>query len=347
MLSPTDFGGCLETGFYANQYGQVTRYGDQTGYNRNGIDPLSGNTFLLNNVEQTGLQLNQAWVYVERKVNTQRGFDFGYRADLMYGTDARFQQSNGDRTFDWSARDGDYYTAIPNLYVEGGYKNVRVKFGKFESPLGYEAMYAPDRFFYSETYSFAAAANTHTGVYAEWDVNDRVTVSGGWVTGVDKTFTGGDNAFLGGIDFKLTDKASLGYFFLAGQDDNDGRQNYYQHMFLFQWNPVKRWNYAFEWTLVDGDMFGNLYGINQELIYSINDRWAVGLRGEWMRDNNWQADMYEFTLGLNWTPTKWFLLRPEIRYDNVDGPADFRPFNGTRNGEVSQWSGGCSAIVKF
>ncbi len=350
-FAPTTYGGWLEAGFFANEYGQRTSY-DPASLDRNHMNPVSGNTDLLANVRQTGVQLNQLWLFAEKELNTDCGWDFGYRVDAIYGTDGRFLQSIGDESFDYGMRSGDYYTAIGQLYFQGGYRNTRFMVGKFESPIGYSAARAPDRFFYSQSYSYDAAANVHGGALGFWDVNDKITLSGGWVNGLDKTFANlDDNAFLGGIEYHLTPRATLAYNLIAGDDRSDFSDlgTYYQHTFLFLWDLNRCWNYVFEWTLTDYENMGGAYGINQELIYRINPCWALGGRFEWLRSNNLEADLYELTFGLNWTPTKCFLLRPEIRYDTIsqDDAGLPGPFDGTRTGKDHQFSGGCSAVFIF
>lgn len=95
------------------------------------------------------------------------------------------------------------------------------------------------------------------------------------------------------------------------------------------------------------------YGINSYLMYDILDNLGVGLRAEWFRDNSGYrvcspgrvaaginhnndgtaysnagqissvtcqaASYYAFTAGLNYKPIKWLTLRPNVRYDWVDG----------------------------
>ncbi len=94
------------------------------------------------------------------------------------------------------------------------------------------------------------------------------------------------------------------------------------------------------------------YGINTHIYYDIKDDLSVGMRGEWFRDQNGfrvcspgrvaastnnegysyalgsgqlnnsscvAASWYAFTLGVNYKPTKWLNLRPNVRYDWVDG----------------------------
>jgi hypothetical protein len=104
------------------------------------------------------------------------------------------------------------------------------------------------------------------------------------------------------------------------------------------------------------------YGLNSYVFYDIQDNLSVGLRGEWFRDqdgfrvcgparvsagynfngagnlvsypagpsqlgcvlNNGNS-YYQFTAGVNWKPLKWLMIRPNVRYDWVDGTRVFSP----------------------
>lgn len=80
----------------------------------------------------------------------------------------------------------------------------------------------------------------------------------------------------------------------------------------------------------------NWYSIVNYLFYQINDKLAIGGRFEWFKDEGFsryysqatrlvyfgetfeqvQGDnMFNVSLGLNWKPTTWITVRPEIRYD--------------------------------
>ncbi|UOA10762.1 porin [Methylobacter sp. S3L5C] len=102
-------------------------------------------------------------------------------------------------------------------------------------------------------------------------------------------------------------------------------------------------------TATPNDVDAQWYGINSHLYYDLKDNLSVGVRAEWFRDQNGlrvcspgrvgaatnssgysyaapgsvaacnAASYYEVTAGLNWKPTKWLNLRPNIRYDWVDG----------------------------
>ena len=107
------------------------------------------------------------------------------------------------------------------------------------------------------------------------------------------------------------------------------------------------------------------YGINSHLYYDLKDNLSIGMRAEWFRDQNGfrvfapgrisaatngtgysyaahgtnystgvAASYYELTWGLNWKPTKWLNLRPNVRYDWIDtttSTAAGSPFGGQKD----------------
>lgn len=112
------------------------------------------------------------------------------------------------------------------------------------------------------------------------------------------------------------------------------------------------------------------YGINMHLTYDIKDNLTAGIRGEWFRDQDgfrvWSpmrvsaassnglnsyasgglgnysgsnfgngASYYAVTAGMNWKPMKWLNIRPNVRYDWVDGTVaatggQYRPFGNAK-----------------
>jgi hypothetical protein len=95
------------------------------------------------------------------------------------------------------------------------------------------------------------------------------------------------------------------------------------------------------------------YGVNSHLTYDVKDNLTAGVRAEWFRDQNGfrvcspgrvtaatnvidsvgtagshaasflssclPASYYALTAGVNWKPMKWLNIRPNVRYDWVDG----------------------------
>jgi hypothetical protein len=117
------------------------------------------------------------------------------------------------------------------------------------------------------------------------------------------------------------------------------------------------------------------------MYYDIKDDLSIGMRGEWFRDQNGlrvcspgrvsaatnnqgnsyalgsnqvnnstcnAASWYAFTVGMNYKPTKWLNLRPNVRYDWVDGTVagggSYTPFG---NGKQSQFLFSTDFTINF
>jgi hypothetical protein len=355
-----NFGGWIEAGGYGNAYGQKSSYNTN---GATGFDPSSGNTSILYNVDhQTYFQMNQAWVYLEKQVSGQ-GLDVGGRIDLAYGTDSRYLEMPGleidSQDHHWGST--DYSLAFAQLYGEIGWDKLSVKVGKFLSPLGYEVIQSPDRFFYSMSDVFAHPPTTLAGAVASYQLTDDVSVYSAW--GNTSFFSNSrDNAYVGGINWQVAQRLGLSYGVIVGANsfkDTTPTMNYFIQSVVANLQLTDRWNYVFEWTLQNNKQDGahtGYYGINQELFYKLNNHWSVGTRYEWLHfyndalyDNTDNTDTVNaITLGLNWKPSSRFTLRPEIRYDSVKTGT---PFNVTRsNGndlKGHQFSFGMSGIVTF
>jgi hypothetical protein len=353
FASPFTFGGALEAGIYTNNHG----------FNNNGPMHVDSN-------RRTDFMLNQLHLYGEKEMNTQRGFDWGTRADFVYGTDALSMQCWGDETFDfdWGTNKHGYGCSVYQLYTTLGYKDLSVKIGKFITPVGWEGALSQDNFFYSHSFCYWIEPATHTGVVGTYNLTNRLTINAGWTSGMDSSFQNphGNSAVLTGLSYSLTDKATIYYWLSQGKQFDPaslGRNDYSVQSFVLEWMPTDRFTYICQYNLRNDNIDGNgrysAYGINNHFLYKLNDRWGVGTRFEWLRDNGSAgfagepADYYGLTLGLNWNPRKNVSIRPEVRYDWCRGATPFGQSNEiggvpTRPGTQSdQVSGGCALVVSF
>ncbi|MDR3110190.1 MAG: porin [Planctomycetaceae bacterium] len=358
-----EFGGWLDAGIYGNEYGQSNAYNNQ-----GVLRGRSGNTNLLGNVRQSDFQVNQGWLYAAKKVSG-KGLDIGGRIDAVFGTDARLLQSQGleidPAATHTSWNEGDYYTALPQAYAELGINKLSIKVGKVLSPLGYETIASPDRFFYSLSYAWLQSGpGTLSGIVGTYEVNKKLTVYGAWGQG-DKFFYNmeEDSAAVAGAILTVSDRLSLSYGTIIGRIDNGVAQNhdYFIQSIVADLKLTQKLNYVFEWT-VRNDSVGatNLgeYGINNELFYSLTKKLSVGARAEWMhlyggygsatataRPLGGDHDLFALTLGANWKPTQFFTLKGEARYDSAQNVALFDTIDGGR--KDTQWSFGVSGVVHF
>ncbi len=367
------FGGWLESSVSAN----MSSSGD--GFN----GPVTFN-------DRTGeVQLNQLNFFLQKAINVSGdSFDIGGRVDFMYGTDAIFTQAYGNAGINrgnWdlnlTGRDERFYgIALPQAYAEFNLpvgNGIAVKAGHFYTPIGYEVVTSPDNFFVTKPYTMQYGEPfTHTGVLATYVANPNWTVMGGAVTGSntggwDGNFDRGlgNWAWLGGVTWTSDDAGtSLAVTSTAGDvaENNNGAWSMYsvvgKHNFTDKLHYIIQHDHGFaDKVLATDNGPGNAewYGINQYLIYDVNDKVSAGLRAEWFRDHNGYrvngpgrcfaaagnigtnfacpngpayavegSGYYAVSAGLSYKPAKWLNLRPNIRYDFTDKTKAFDNGNG-------------------
>ncbi len=374
------WGGHAEVGIMANQYGQGNEYwnGDLAGE--------SGNTFFLNNAWQSDLQFNQAYLYGGKALKDS-GFSVGGRLALMWGTDAKYLQSVGlERKDAWDSkwRDGDYYTALPEMYLELGSTKNNLRIGKFLTNMGPESVLSDERFFYTLSPAFTLTPVTQSGITYNWNGGRKFSAFGGWTSGSVSTTAGssilsaGDynpdsffnnsdnNALLAGLSWKPTERLALRYSLQRGQEknfrdySNNPTRSYFAHGLVLDYKMGDKWDYTASWVLKNEDdgypgatwAWGGWY-INQQVTYKLSSKWAVGARlgfGDMYANASWPDSdgLFSMSLGANWTPVKNIVVRPELRYDSRSNTS---PFNLTHsnwsNAKDSQFSFGVSAYIKI
>lgn len=296
---------------------------------------------------------NELNFYLERSVTQGDSWDFGGRMDFMFGTDARFTQASGwdDKWGSNGDGRGYYEIAMPQLYVEvyAPFGNgVTAKLGHFYTTIGYEVVPAPDNFFYSHAYTMLYAEPfTHTGLMLSYDINDNFSVNGGAVMGWDNmTENAGAWSFLGGVGWTSNDAASSVTVQIITGNQSDtvsGNTTMYSivatHDFSDQLHYVLQHDFG---TMRDASYDSvNWFGINQYVMYDINDQLGIGLRAEWFNDKGGAnrvgpigANYLAASFGLNYTPLSWLKLRPEIRYDWADEKA----FNDNRTNDQVEFA---------
>jgi hypothetical protein len=360
------FYGWLQGGLYANSHGSTTqRY---QGLNRRGQRELlqqssGGNGESLGKARQTGAVLNQLWLGLSRELDMRYGFDWGFRGEFLFGTDAWLTQSYGDATLDyWSTR-RDYGISIPQLYITMGYMNLSVKVGKFESLLGFEHIQAVDSPFYSHSNLFYAEPQSHSGVLFDYNFNPDFWCSLGYVQGSDSTLSNrfGDNGLLGGIYWRCCPSTTLWYTIyysknragtFANNEIHTGG-DLFRHTFVLNWKLTPRLDYVFQWDI--GNRRGMKYGLGnssyfgwaQYFTYKIHQRLSGGIRIDQLHSNTLMSlsgfarpntghfigNLYGITIGLEWKPYQNFSFKPELRYDYSDTLGTFG--KGNKRDQIS------------
>lgn len=267
---------------------------------------------------------HQSWLYAEKVADGSEGFDWGFRADLMYGQDADDTQAFGSNPGSWDYLNGwdrgyGYGWALPQAYAEVAFGDLSIKAGHFYTLLGYEVVPATGNFFFSHAYTmFNSEAFTHTGALATYSASDDVTLYAGWTMGWDTGFrqNNGGSSFLGGFSTALGEDAKLTYITTAGDFGAIGEG--YSHSIVLDLTLTEDLNYVIQSDLLDtrDSALGintETIGLNQYLFYTLTDEVKLGGRVEW-----WKRDgisHYGITGGVNIRPIENLVIRPEVRHD--------------------------------
>lgn len=237
--------------------------------------------------------MNQAVITAERALESKSGFDWGFKLQLLFGTDARYTRSVGLR--DDRTGTGLYQADLPEAYlslhlpvltVDG----VDVKLGKFATLEGAETIDPRTNPFYSHTYMFNFGVPlTHTGALFTLHTESWLDFMAGVTRGANTSL--GDNndrpAFHGGIGLNLNEGklVMLASTHIGPETYNDNSDLRYLSDLAITWKATDKLtsttdlNYAF-----DGGAEARAYGVAQYLTYAINDRITAKIRGEIWRD---------------------------------------------------------------
>lgn len=256
------------------------------------------------------LQLNQAVLTLERPIDAKTKYDFGFKLQGLYGTDARYTHFLGELDRATSAREQfDVVEAFLLFHTpwfgEGG---TDFKIGQYVTLEGAEVIDPRGNFFYSHTYIFNFGIPfKHTGALATTHVNSVLDLYYGIDTGVNTTFgagTGDTNnevAFHGGIGFNLLngDLTILATTHIGPElpERNalavTNAKTRYLNDVTIVWKVNKELtsttdlNYIRDDTAVfgaNGNSSAEGYGIAQYFSYALNDNLSLGVRGEIWRD---------------------------------------------------------------
>ncbi len=227
--------------------------------------------------------------------------------------------------------------------------DVSVKLGHFFTIAGYEVVQATGNFFYSHAFTmYNAEPFTHTGVLATIGMGDLTTYAG-WTAGWDTGFDGfGGSTFLGGGSLDLNKHWNITYVTSIGRIGNGTDQSGYSHSIVSKVGITDRlsWISQSDYVDFDGAISGrrHSYGVNNYLIRDLNDCWSVGTRFEWWRTELSPgdiADLYGWTVGLNYKPSKNITVRPELRWNRDTDGFDIPTADNNRLGV------GCDVVVTF
>jgi hypothetical protein len=239
--------------------------------------------------------LNQFVLTAERTLDPKMSdrFDWGFKAQFLYGSDARYIHSTGLldlTTNDTVQPDIPEAWLLAHFPITGTAGGLDLKVGKFVTLEGAETIDPRPNVFYSHSYifNFGIPLN-HTGILTTFHPVKGLDLYAGVTRGVNTSVTDNNSslAFHGGVgltflDGKLTALATTH----VGPENADDNHDYrYLSVVTLTWKATDKLtsitdlNYIYEESV---DAEG--YGIAQYLTYAINDWFSVGVRGEVWRD---------------------------------------------------------------
>ncbi|MCE9605911.1 MAG: porin [Planctomycetia bacterium] len=255
-------------------------------------------------------QMNELYMYLERSTDTGGdGWDLGMRVDTMYGTSSRFVNQTGwelqgDGTQNWNGNNRFYGLCMPNLYAELAYNDLKVKIGRFVSPVGYMTVGSPNNFFNALPYTYQYGEPfTHTGIIGTYTMTDKLTVGAGVTKGWDNVSDSYNPTFgaLTTSTYLLDSGASIATVQVfsnepSGSSTSGGQSPRFLNTFVYTKPLTENLQYVFQSdfgsqqnaTAASGNNSdghsAKWYGANQYLLYTINEKWAFGANFEWFRD---------------------------------------------------------------
>lgn len=267
----------------------------QTGFTGNFDSPKDNQNFgRLFDDRSNGLVVNQAVINLERPMpDSSPHFDWRFKLQLLFGTDARYLHSLGMRHH--QAGTGEYQGDVPELFfvlhfpllTDGG---LDLRIGKFGTLIGFEEVDPTQNAFYSHTYIFNFGVPTnHTGALLTYHASKALDLSAGVTRGVNTSIDDNNNApgFHGG--FKLA--AGEGNVFEGATHigpesiDNDSDLRYINDLAL-TCEISKKLSSTTELNYIrDEEADADGYGVAQYFTYLINDAVSASIRGEVWRDD--------------------------------------------------------------
>lgn len=248
--------------------------------------------------------LNQLLATVSREFDPKAtSVDFGFKLQLMYGSDARIIHTLG--VFDQLIHDrnqldmveADVSIHLPGVFAGG----LDIKAGIFPTPLGVEVIDPKANPFYSHSYIFNYGLPfKHTGVLGTAHVNDTIDLYLGIDTGVNTflAYGAGDNnqrpGGIAGIGLNFLDgKLTVLALTHIGPEDPKPATPFansalrYLNDIAVVYKATDRLTLTGELNYIRDDGFkAEGYGAAAYASYALNDTLTLNGRAELWRDNN-------------------------------------------------------------
>ena len=290
-----------------------------SGKNRQRIFDQKANTFLLDLAQ------------VQFAKDAPEG-GLGFKLKVSAGETAKYIHSaglgNSDDSFDLTEAYVDYVAPLGS--------GLKLRFGKFATYLGAEAIEAKENWNYSLSFLFNYAVPlTHTGFMAEYKFSKALTASLYLVNGWDVTTDNNHGKSLGAsFVFTPLEPVEILFNFMYGPEQ---QSNSSHNRFVFDWvGTIKATksltfmanvDYAREDSdPLNGGKNSEWYGAAAYAKYDFTDLFSASVRAEYFDDKNGvrtgiAQKLKEVTLGTEFRIAKGLLVRPEYRHDWSDQKA--------------------------
>ena len=239
--------------------------------------------------------LNQAVINFERALAAQPGeFDWGFKAQFMFGSDARYIHSLGllDSVMKTSLYQPDIVEAYVSLHLSLlTERGVDVKLGKWVTLEGAETIDPRTNVFYSHTYIFNFGIPfNHTGALFTVHTTNWLDLMAGVTRGVNTSVEDNNDspAFDGGVGLNLNEGKLVvsASTHIGPETPNNNSALRSLNDITVTWKirdkltSITDMNYARD-DLANADGFG----VAQYFTYAITDKVTAKIRGEIWRDD--------------------------------------------------------------
>ena len=252
--------------------------------------------------------LNQAALTLNRDLDPKaEGFDWGFKLQGMYGSDARYTHFIG--LWDTASKDRNQFDLVEAnvlghlpILTEGG---IDAKIGMFSTPLGAEVIAPNSNYLYSHSYIFNFGLPLkHTGGYLTTHVNSTLDVITGGDSGWNESLGDGGTVNSGGpsalagfglnglLDGKLTVLAlshTGAQFPSTGPNGSLKGNNHTRQTYdvVATYKASDTWTFITEADYVREDANrAPAYGLAQYGVYAVNSWLSLVGRGEVFGDPN-------------------------------------------------------------
>ncbi len=256
--------------------------------------------------------LNQVLFGVGRPLDPKAtGYDFGFKLQGMFGTDARYTRWYNFGTGQTGRYQADLVEANVLLHApvltEGG---IDFKAGMYSTPMGAETIDPSTNVFYSKSYIFNFGLPLkHTGLLTTTHATDMIDIYLGVDSGVNTTvgpYTGDNNSsYSGMVGFGLNlldgNLTVLALSHIGPEDTGKAlaagggfvplanRYNRYINDVVVTWKATDKWTLITELNYVADETPAfnkpTAFGIAQYATYAVSDSLSASVRGEIFNDD--------------------------------------------------------------